>query len=385
MGVILFQTDVIAKSTQEERKKAQQQLKVLRAKIKRVNQGLIANRKQYGTELYQLNLSEKQLAELTRKLKNNLFQQRQERRQLLILNHKRNASNIMLSRQLASLSEEARLAFLQGRMSYLKILLSNHSTALTQRGLIYHRYIQKYRQQQVADINRRLLQLKKLEIAIYKRRESLQNLRLGYIQQQKKIALRDIARRFLLKRLAEKMKNKALRLRAHEKSRLELAAILKVIKTTPENLPVTKVVFKKFGDLKGSMNWPVRGNIASRFGKKHNNGTLHTRGVFIKAPIGAQVAAISYGQVVYADWLRGYGLIVAIDHGDDYLTLYGHNQTLYKQVGDWVKAGEIIAATGDSGGLGYSGLYFEIRKRGIPLNPVKWCRKLAKNKLTSKE
>jgi septal ring factor EnvC (AmiA/AmiB activator) len=94
----------------------------------------------------------------------------------------------------------------------------------------------------------------------------------------------------------------------------------------------------------------------------------------IQAPAGRKVHAVSYGRVAFADWLRGYGLLIIIDHGDGYMSLYGHNQSLYKEVGDWVEAGDVIASVGDSGGSDRNALYFEIRKNGRPSNPARWCR-----------
>ena len=85
--------------------------------------------------------------------------------------------------------------------------------------------------------------------------------------------------------------------------------------------------------------------------------------------------AISHGRVAYADWLRGYGLLLIIDHGDGYMSLYGHNQVLYKETGEWVEAGDLIASVGNSGGQAHTGLYFEIRHNGKPTNPTQWCRR----------
>jgi septal ring factor EnvC (AmiA/AmiB activator) len=96
--------------------------------------------------------------------------------------------------------------------------------------------------------------------------------------------------------------------------------------------------------------------------------------VLIEAPGGSEVRAVSHGRVAFADWLRGFGLLIIVDHGDDYMTLYGHNQSLFRTVGDWVEAGEVIAGVGDSGGRDRPGLYFELRHRGQPLDPAQWCQ-----------
>ena len=104
-------------------------------------------------------------------------------------------------------------------------------------------------------------------------------------------------------------------------------------------------------------------------------GKVKWQGIIIKAREGEPVYAISHGRIAYSDWLRGYGLITIIDHGDGYMSLYGHNQTLLKEVGDWVENNEIIATVGSSGGLKQAGLYFEIRHNGKPSNPTHWCKR----------
>src|SRR5690606_30440571 len=122
----------------------------------------------------------------------------------------------------------------------------------------------------------------------------------------------------------------------------------------------------------GKLDWPVQGSLAAHYGSRRAVGDLTWRGVLIRAPLGAEVRAVSYGRVAFADWLRGFGLLLIVDHGDGYMTLYGHNQGLYKEVGEWVDTGEVIAAVGDGDGQGEAGLYFELRQQGRPVNPVPW-------------
>ena len=363
------------RNRQPQPQKIKKQLNLLREKIRSVSKQLQWHRLQQNTVLYQLNNAETQLASLALKLDNNTRRQARQQHKLLKLQQTKSITRISLEKLISEFGEDARLAFLQGRQSWLKILLANQSYAATRRGLVYHRYIQQHRQQRIATIHRKLDYLRRVEQSIRASKAVLHKLRASYERQRLLIVSRQNERRSLLRQIAAQLKTDQQRLQAHRKSREELTRVLSVIRKTLGKLPVTKIVFKRFPALKGRLDWPVKGRIISRFGQKKAGHSLHSRGVFIRTPGGSKVAAISWGRVVYADWLRGFGLIIVIDHGDKYLSLYGHNHTLYKQVGDWVKSGEIIAATGDSGGMGHSGLYFEIRKRGIPLNPVKWCRK----------
>ncbi|MBS1210150.1 MAG: peptidase [Proteobacteria bacterium] len=127
-----------------------------------------------------------------------------------------------------------------------------------------------------------------------------------------------------------------------------------------------------FGQRKGALRWPVKGEIVGRFGAPRAEGATNWRGVFIHASNGAEIHAVAAGKVVFADWLRGFGNLVIIDHGDGYMTVYGNNEAVFKTPGDDVKTGDVIASVGVSGGLDESGLYFEIRHRGQPQDPARW-------------
>ncbi len=127
-----------------------------------------------------------------------------------------------------------------------------------------------------------------------------------------------------------------------------------------------------FGALRGKLRYPVAGTLASRFGSPHGEGGVSARGVFIRAGEGAEVHAVAAGTVVFADWLRGFGNLLIIDHGEDFLSIYGNNESLLASVGSRVKSGETIATAGNSGGNAKSGLYFELRHRGQPFDPAPW-------------
>ena len=129
---------------------------------------------------------------------------------------------------------------------------------------------------------------------------------------------------------------------------------------------------KRFGKLAGKLPWPLPGRITTGYNSRRE-GALRWQGVILGAPGGTPVRAIHSGRVVFADWLRGYGLLTIVDHGDGYLSLYGYNQALLREVGEWVAAGDSLALAGNSGGNMASGLYFEIRHRGKAVNPTRWC------------
>jgi septal ring factor EnvC (AmiA/AmiB activator) len=139
----------------------------------------------------------------------------------------------------------------------------------------------------------------------------------------------------------------------------------------------TPVAFRSnqpFSRLKGSLHLPVAGELMNRFGAPREGGGLSWKGLFIRAAQGTAVKAIAAGQVVFAEWLRGFGNLIIVDHGDGYMSLYSNNESLYKQVGERVQPGDTIAAVGNSGGQPDSGLYFELRHQSRPVNPLDWVK-----------
>ena len=159
-----------------------------------------------------------------------------------------------------------------------------------------------------------------------------------------------------------------------EKALVDLLAKLRdIFADIPQHLAGAE----PFADLRGRLNWPLHGKIVERFGAAAD-GERSSQGVLIAARNGSDVRAVSHGRVVYADWLRGYGLLLIIDHGEGYLSLYGYNETLLKEAGDWVDAGDLIATSGDSGGRRTAGLYFELRHDGKAFDPSAWIMHHAK-------
>ncbi len=162
---------------------------------------------------------------------------------------------------------------------------------------------------------------------------------------------------------------------ALEQLREDENELTKLVDEVTEGLQALDSPPAPFRVLKGELAWPTAGRIAKAPGGAMREGGAKWSGVVIESNPGSTVAAIAAGRVTFADWFRNLGLLVIIDHGDDYMSLYGHNQELYKQNGDWVDAGEIVATVGDTGGQTTAGLYFEIRQGGTPQDPRRWCKR----------
>lgn len=156
----------------------------------------------------------------------------------------------------------------------------------------------------------------------------------------------------------------------------ELSMLLEHLERRGRALPEAGLRQESLQQLRGRLAWPLAGaRLVFRYGSSKGDGGQVWDGVVLGAREGTEAKAVHNGRVAYADWLRGFGLLLIIEHEDDYMTLYGFNQTLLKEVGEWVAAGDTVALTGASGGRDSSGLYFAIRHRGRSLNPEQWCRK----------
>jgi septal ring factor EnvC (AmiA/AmiB activator) len=177
-----------------------------------------------------------------------------------------------------------------------------------------------------------------------------------------------------LQKILASLKSGDSRLKKLINDRRELEKLIQSVEQAIINLKIPSE-YQAFSKRQGKMPWPVKGRLQNRFGT-HRQGHLKWDGLMIKTSPGTIVKAIHHGRVVFADWLRGQGLLIILDHGDGYMSLYAHSEVLLKDLGDWVVAGEPIARAGNSGGLSESGLYFEIRKNGRPINPRRWCSRL---------
>ncbi len=252
-----------------------------------------------------------------------------------------------------------------GESSPAKKILSPEDVAAGQRQAYWFRYLTRLKQEQIAAASAAEAELLRLEDQQREALARLEELNAQWKKEEKALA----AARAENRRLAKKLKKKrsrgkaALALLKADQARLgTLLERLRFAEAYPEFATDGKTPFSK---LKGKLSWPVKGRVrASSFSK----------GVTIAVPGGTKVRAVSHGRVVYADWMRGFGLLLIIDHGDGYMSLYGRNESLFKRRGDWVEPGTVIAASGRSGGADADGLYFEIRKNAQSLDPRKWCR-----------
>ena len=267
-----------------------------------------------------------------------------------------------------------RAAFVIGRQGFLKLLLDQRDPGAVSRNLRYYDYFNRARARRIHAVTKELDRIDTLRASIAHQMDALH--RLQARQRQEKGSLQDQqrARGEVLAKVNARIKTRSQRLARMVDNEHRLETLLQRLRQALSDIPDTagNLPFRR---LKGRLQWPSKGTIENRFGDSRRLGNLKWHGVLIDAGMGADVHAVYHGRVAFADWLRGFGLLIIIDHGDGYMSLYGHNQSLYKEVGDWVETGEVIASVGNSGGRNHPGLYFEIRHNGVPTNPVLWCRR----------
>jgi len=273
-----------------------------------------------------------------------------------------------------ALAGQIRAAHMIGRQEPLKLLLSQRDPGQTGRVLVYYQYFGRARASQIAAINAHLAELGKLDAEMAAEEE-----RLAALEEQQKDELSRLTgarerRGRALVSLEEESKNRAKELERLKDQQGGLEKLVRELRRALEHVEKFPTDSKDaFARLRGRLAWPVTGKLVASFGQTRAGG-VKWDGMLLTGTQGAPVRAVYHGRIVYADWLSGLGLLIIIDHGDGYLSLYGHNERLYKEVGERVTAGDTIATLGDSGGRPRPELYFEIRKAGRPVDPRPWFK-----------
>jgi septal ring factor EnvC (AmiA/AmiB activator) len=273
------------------------------------------------------------------------------------------------------LQQQIRLAYAIGRQDRLKLLLNQRDPEMVGRLMVYHDYFNRHRTEQMDIIQTTLKNLKQAEQVMVAEERKMQQLQNRKKREKSALEKNRKGREKLIARLNQGITTDAERLKELKRDEERLQKLLTEIqqkaKASLQNRYIAKG--RPFKTQKGKMPWPAKGKLKARFGSPKRGG-LKWDGILISGPEGEEVKAVYDGKVVFADWLRGFGLMLILDHGGGYMTLYGHNQSLAKQPGELVQAEEVVAALGSSGGQTEPGVYFAMRYKGEPINPEKWFR-----------
>lgn len=359
----------------EDAARAEKELKQLRTRILHLEKQLARGRARESSLAAELGKIEKKLSSITRELRATARRSQDTEQNLAKLRAQREDE----FRQLAVLRErmlgQLRAAYALGRRETLKIWLNQEDPASVGRVLTYHRYLTKDRMQRMDAVREQLGQLARTEAEIDRQTHELSTMHARQTAEMEALRKTRAERAGVLHKLRADIRDQSGRLTEFQNNEKRLEKLIRELQLALADVPRSGAPHTEFGKLKRKLPWPVKGTLAHRYGQQRSvgNGNLKWRGVFIETGDGADVHAVSRGRVAFSDWLRGFGLLLILDHGDGYMSLYGHNQALYKSVGEWAEAGEVIATAGDSGGGERTGLYFELRHRGKTINPLKWC------------
>jgi septal ring factor EnvC (AmiA/AmiB activator) len=354
----------------QDRRESEAALSAVRKEIKALQERVARETARRDEGAKALRAAEVEIAQATRKLadvRSSLKTQQAARRDL---EQKTARANRRLAGEKAALARQVRASYMTGREELFKLVLSQESPATLGRMLVYYDYYNRARSARIETFAGELTQLAALEQESGRVATELAALEAA---QAREIAAlegsRDQRRTAVAKLDADVRGGTAAvaKLRAEEQ---RLADLVKRVGELTAGFPVD--TDEPFARLKGKLSWPVQGRLAGDFGQPRGAGSVKWNGVLLEASAGTPVRAVYHGRVAFADWLQGLGLLVIVDHGGGYMSLYGHNEALLKESGDWVEPGEAIAQVGDSGGQSRSGLYFEIRHNGEPVNPHPW-------------
>ncbi|MBL4585118.1 MAG: peptidoglycan DD-metalloendopeptidase family protein [Pseudomonadales bacterium] len=259
-----------------------------------------------------------------------------------------------------------------GQEPYIKQLFSEQEPQKMSRLSRYYGYFNRARLQQIEKYQASIVALKELQQHIQTEAGLLANKQRSLTQQHQSLAEKSAHRKTLVAKLNQEIRSGNQRLGTLDADQKRLQSLLTTLAKTTADLAAAGFS-QSFPTAKGTLAWPTNGTITRRYGSKQKPSNLRWKGVTLNAKQGADVRSIHHGQVIFSGWLRGHGLLIVVEHNQHYMSIYAHNQTLLREEGDWVTAGELIATVGMTGGQELSALYFEIRKDGNPLNPELWC------------
>ena len=257
-----------------------------------------------------------------------------------------------------------------GGQDFIKLLLNQQSPETFDRMLRYHAYFSNARVDSLQNYQQTLAELSSTQSAVEEQAVVARERRNRLLTQQRALEGQRDQRRALIAELDIEREDKAVERERLRADRARLEALIAEL-----NRRATTLDGSAFAAAKGKLPWPASGRLRATFGRPRADGRLIWHGMVVNLEEGAPINAVFRGRVVFADWLRGFGLLTIVDHGSGYMTLYGHADSLTKVVGDWVEAGELIARAGRSGGQSRSGLYFEIRQKGAAKDPLAWLTK----------
>ncbi len=364
----------------------QENLKLLRERIQLLQKDL-ANKKSLKQDTTNtLRKTEQAINDISRKLTKLVADERQAVEEYKQLQTRHHIISMEIKTEQSRLEELLYQQYIGGQHNYLHLLLNQHDPNQTARNIYYYQQFALARSDSITNLKKNQYEILTLtELSRHKKAE-ITAIQTQYHNERKKLEQKKNKQQSMLSQVSNNINQKQQEINKLKDDEKRITHLVNEINKflvheksssgsrINNKLPDVSTTNTPFPSLKGKLNLPVRGKLVNTFGGQRSGKHITWKGLFIQAPKGSDVKAISGGRVVFADGLRGFGNLIILDHGNNYMSLYGNNTTLHKQVGDMIRGGDTIATVGNSGGDADSGLYFELRHRGKPFDPLTWIK-----------
>jgi murein hydrolase activator len=384
------------------------ELQSLRERLEKLQQEYQATRESRAEAVDALKQSERAISEAVARLRKLEGEQRDTQATLKTVAEQADETRAGIQQRQERLSEMLKQAYMRGGGDAMKLLLNGQNPSQAARDLHYLSYLTREQAILIDGLRADLNRLAGLTRSAVEKDRALTEIKQAQMQQRENLLKERKSRQAVLDKLAGQIRSQRKEIATLKRDEQRLSDLLvrlarqaakprspapkpgasKPSRPAAEERPASdgkpvgvntqvpefRADGTPFSRLKGMLRLPVRGELMNKFGAPREGGGLSWKGLFIRAPQGAEVRAVAQGTIAFADWLRGFGNLVIVDHGEGYMSLYSNNESLYKQSGDTVKAGETIASAGNSGGQEDTGVYFELRHQSRPINPMTWVK-----------
>ena len=362
---------VLSASVQAAEPSSDEQLAAIQAELKARQQAL-AQSQASADELQQaLQVSDKEIADAATRVKQSAEDLALIAAEQKQLKDEQKRLQSAIERQQTQLAAQIKSAFMIGQYDYIKMFFNQDDVGRFERTLSYYQYLSRERQRTIVAFQNDVAALLEVNLTLQKKADALLALKKQQQAQQNELLARQQDRKLTLAQLKRKISTEAAKVEALLATEQALLKAIEIARREAEEAAKGVVALMGLEKSKGKLPVPAEGRVRTLFGKQRQ-GQVSWNGIVIEGSEGKPVKAISQGRVLYADWLRGMGLVTIVDHGEGFMSVYGHNQALLKQAGDMIERGETIALVGQSGGQDNPTLYFELRHKGKPLNPAQW-------------
>ena len=352
-----------------------EKLKDIQNRLENVNAEIEKSKdqvKEFQSELKKNELMAAKISEQLENIQNNILKKKDNLERLKI---KKKDSQKIIDIEKKILISQIKTMYKIGKYDYVKLLLNQQNVSEINRAIAYYDYDNYARSKRIKKLKNTLIDIEKIQLTILDQTSRLESLNTTHKSKLDKFNKYRGDRLKFITEINKHIDRQGVELLLLKENEHELVKLLNKLNVHKKNKTDTLKKGFSFSSKKGELIWPINGKLLKKYGEKKKKTGLKWRGVLIESVQGSHVSAVSQGKIVFADWFRNFGLLIIIDHENDYLSLYGHNQRLLKSIGDLVQTGEKIATVGDSGGQNNSALYFEIRKGKKTLNPSLWCKK----------